>query len=43
MFADFVSRDEPFSFQQKHMPYFREKMIVEIVQEKLFGEEEEES
>jgi len=37
MFADFCSRDAPFTFRQKHMPYLREKIIVEVARARLFG------
>jgi sentrin-specific protease 1 len=35
MFAEFISRDRPISFNQLQMPYFRNKMIYEIAQGKL--------
>lgn len=30
MYAEFVSRNRPFVFSQRHMPYFRKRMIFEI-------------
>ncbi|CAG0896220.1 unnamed protein product [Darwinula stevensoni] len=34
-FADFVSRRLPIVFDQEHMPYFRRRMVFEILQNKL--------
>lgn len=31
MFAEYLSRDADITFDQKHMPYFRRKMVYEIV------------
>lgn len=33
-FANFVAQDKPLTFSQKHMPYFRRRMVVEIVKSK---------
>lgn len=35
MFAEFTSRASPITFNQQHMPYFRNKMILEISTGKL--------
>lgn len=35
MFAEFACRESDISFDQSRMPYFRNKMIVEIIQGKL--------
>lgn len=35
MFAEHLARDAPFSFSQDNMPYFRKKMIIEILEGKL--------
>lgn len=35
MFAEFVCRDSKISFDQQHMPYFRRKMVYEIMSGKL--------
>uniref|UniRef100_A0A182UU41 Ubiquitin-like protease family profile domain-containing protein n=1 Tax=Anopheles merus TaxID=30066 RepID=A0A182UU41_ANOME len=35
MFAEFLSRDHPITFDQSNMPYFRKKMTVEIMLGKL--------
>ncbi|KAI9136588.1 hypothetical protein BKA69DRAFT_1103189 [Paraphysoderma sedebokerense] len=35
MFAEFLSRDEPFCFNQEHMPYLRKRMIYEIATQQL--------
>lgn len=35
MFAEFISRESKISFDQQHMPYFRRKMIFEIINGKL--------
>ncbi|XP_039212294.1 sentrin-specific protease 2 [Crotalus tigris] len=34
-FADFVTRDKPIAFTQFHMPYYRKKMVWEILHQKL--------
>ncbi|KAG8135847.1 putative Sentrin-specific protease 2 protein [Naja naja] len=34
-FADFVSRDKPIAFTQFHMPYYRKKMVWEILHQQL--------
>ncbi|KAK4301541.1 hypothetical protein Pmani_026319 [Petrolisthes manimaculis] len=35
MFAEYLSRDGPITFDQQHMPYFRRKMVYEIVKANL--------
>jgi sentrin-specific protease 1 len=35
MFAEYLSRNESFDFDQKHMDYFRRKITYEIVHNKL--------
>lgn len=35
MFAEYLSRDAPITFDQQHMPYFRRKMVYEIVKANL--------
>lgn len=35
MFAEFISRDSEISFDQSHMPYFRNKMVFEIMNGKM--------
>uniref|UniRef100_A0A182XGR1 Ubiquitin-like protease family profile domain-containing protein n=1 Tax=Anopheles quadriannulatus TaxID=34691 RepID=A0A182XGR1_ANOQN len=35
MFAEFLSRDHPITFDQSNMPYFRKKMTIEIMLGKL--------
>uniref|UniRef100_A0A182YL89 Ubiquitin-like protease family profile domain-containing protein n=1 Tax=Anopheles stephensi TaxID=30069 RepID=A0A182YL89_ANOST len=35
MFAEFLTRDHPITFDQSNMPYFRKKMTVEIMSGKL--------
>lgn len=35
MFAEYITRDKQITFTQEHMPYFRQKMILEIVQGEL--------
>jgi len=37
-FADFVSRDKFVDFTQENMPYFRRRMVVEIVQKALIAQ-----
>lgn len=34
-YADFISRDEPIAFTQHHMPYFRKRMVWEILHQQL--------
>uniref|UniRef100_A0A1W7RD34 Ubiquitin-like protease family profile domain-containing protein n=1 Tax=Agkistrodon contortrix contortrix TaxID=8713 RepID=A0A1W7RD34_AGKCO len=34
-FADFVTRDKPIAFTQFHMPYYRKKMVWEILHQQL--------
>ncbi|NXJ76750.1 SENP2 protease, partial [Trogon melanurus] len=34
-YADYVSRDKPITFTQSHMPYFRKKMVWEIIHQQL--------
>ena len=34
-FAEYLSRDVTISFNQEHMPYFRRRMVYEIVTQKL--------
>ncbi|NXU10100.1 SENP2 protease, partial [Pardalotus punctatus] len=34
-FADFISRDKPIIFTTEHMPYFRRKMVWEIIHQQL--------
>ncbi|NWT61105.1 SENP2 protease, partial [Erythrocercus mccallii] len=34
-FADFISRDKPITFTPEHMPYFRRKMVWEIIHQQL--------
>lgn len=34
-YADYITKDKPITFTQKHMPYFRRKMVWEIVNRKL--------
>lgn len=35
MFAEYVSRNKEITFSQQHMPYFRQKMILEIATGKM--------
>uniref|UniRef100_A0A8C3XH24 SUMO specific peptidase 2 n=1 Tax=Cyanoderma ruficeps TaxID=181631 RepID=A0A8C3XH24_9PASS len=37
-FADFISRDKPIIFTAEHMPYFRRKMVWEIIHQQLLGD-----
>uniref|UniRef100_A0A8D2MIW7 Ubiquitin-like protease family profile domain-containing protein n=1 Tax=Zonotrichia albicollis TaxID=44394 RepID=A0A8D2MIW7_ZONAL len=37
-FADFISRDKPIIFTPEHMPYFRRKMVWEIIHQQLLGD-----
>ncbi|XP_033920224.1 sentrin-specific protease 2 isoform X2 [Melopsittacus undulatus] len=34
-YADYISRDKPITFTQNHMPYFRRKMVWEIIHQQL--------
>ncbi|XP_064930302.1 sentrin-specific protease 2 [Columba livia] len=34
-FADYISRDKPITFTQNNMPYFRKKMVWEIIHQQL--------
>lgn len=34
-YADYITKDKPITFTQKHMPYFRRRMVWEIVNRKL--------
>ncbi len=36
-FADFVSRQKRFVFEQANIPYFRKRLAFEILSEKLLG------
>ena len=36
-FADYITRDAAFAFKQEDMPYFRKRMVWEIVQDKLMN------
>lgn len=38
MFMEFTARNEEFQFRQKHMPYIRKRMALEIINTKLIGE-----
>ncbi|KAK9659893.1 hypothetical protein K7432_018327 [Basidiobolus ranarum] len=38
MFAEYISRNEPFDFNQKHMKYIRRRMIWEIIQKHLVNQ-----
>jgi hypothetical protein len=35
---EYISREEPFDYAQKHMPYLRERMIYEICSSRLMRE-----
>lgn len=35
MFAEYLARDYEITFTQEHMPYFRKKMILEILYKRL--------
>jgi Ulp1 family protease len=35
LFADYISRDEPFDFKNHHMTYFRERIAYEIITKSL--------
>ncbi|XP_071332347.1 sentrin-specific protease 1 [Trachinotus anak] len=34
-YADYITKDKPITFTQKHMPYFRKRMVWEILKHKL--------
>ncbi|KAJ8347132.1 hypothetical protein SKAU_G00285330 [Synaphobranchus kaupii] len=34
-YAEYITKDRPISFTQKHMPYFRRRMVWEILNQKL--------
>ncbi|XP_054061301.1 sentrin-specific protease 2-like [Rissa tridactyla] len=34
-YADYISREKPLTFTQIHMPYFRERMVCEILHQEL--------
>ncbi|XP_039903852.1 sentrin-specific protease 1 [Simochromis diagramma] len=34
-YADYITKDKPITFTQKHMPYFRKRIVWEIVNHKL--------
>ncbi|XP_053167940.1 sentrin-specific protease 2 isoform X2 [Hemicordylus capensis] len=34
-YADYISRDKPITFTQHHMPYFRKRMVWEILHQQL--------
>uniref|UniRef100_A0A8C4SRC5 Ubiquitin-like protease family profile domain-containing protein n=1 Tax=Erpetoichthys calabaricus TaxID=27687 RepID=A0A8C4SRC5_ERPCA len=34
-YADYIARDKPINFTQKNMPYFRRRMVWEILNQKL--------
>ncbi|XP_042651750.1 sentrin-specific protease 2 isoform X1 [Tyto alba] len=34
-YADYISRDKPITFTENHMPYFRKKMVWEIIHQQL--------
>ncbi|XP_040009491.1 sentrin-specific protease 1 isoform X1 [Xiphias gladius] len=34
-YADYITKDKPITFTQKHMPYFRRRMVWEILNHKL--------
>ncbi|XP_077205313.1 sentrin-specific protease 2 isoform X2 [Paroedura picta] len=34
-YADFISRDKPITFTQNHMPYYRRRMVWEILHQQL--------
>uniref|UniRef100_A0A3B3VIA4 SUMO specific peptidase 1 n=1 Tax=Poecilia latipinna TaxID=48699 RepID=A0A3B3VIA4_9TELE len=34
-YADYITKDKPITFTQKHMPYFRRRMVWEIMNHKL--------
>lgn len=34
-FAEYASREAEIDFSQKHMPYFRQRMVVEVCTQEL--------
>ncbi|XP_078111148.1 sentrin-specific protease 1 [Sander vitreus] len=34
-YADYITKDKPITFTQKHMPYFRKRMVWELLNHKL--------
>ncbi|XP_063808314.1 sentrin-specific protease 1 [Pseudophryne corroboree] len=34
-YADYIAKDKPITFTQHHMPYFRKRMVWEIIHQKL--------
>jgi sentrin-specific protease 1 len=38
MFMEFIARDLDFLFEQKHMPYLRKRITLEILNVKLMGQ-----
>ncbi|KAM6977103.1 sentrin-specific protease 1 [Aplochiton taeniatus] len=34
-YAEYITKDKPITFTQKHMPYFRKRMVWEIIHRKL--------
>ncbi|XP_069828330.1 sentrin-specific protease 1 isoform X2 [Dendropsophus ebraccatus] len=34
-YADYITKDKPITFTQHHMPYFRKRMVYEIIHQKL--------
>ncbi|KAM8977555.1 sentrin-specific protease 1 [Pelodytes ibericus] len=34
-YADYITKDKPITFTQRHMPYFRKRMVWEILHQKL--------
>ncbi|XP_078727002.1 sentrin-specific protease 1-like isoform X1 [Lampetra fluviatilis] len=34
-YADYITREKPITFTQQHMPYFRRRMVWEIIHQKL--------
>ncbi|OXB83463.1 UNVERIFIED_CONTAM: hypothetical protein H355_006310 [Colinus virginianus] len=37
-YADYVSREKPITFTENHMPYFRKRMVWEIIHQQLLSE-----
>ncbi|XP_065604470.1 sentrin-specific protease 2 [Cyrtonyx montezumae] len=37
-YADYVSRDKPITFTENHMPYFRKRMVWEIIHQQLLSD-----
>ena len=35
MFAEYEARDAPFTFDQRHMEYFRVKVVADIMSQKI--------